>query len=242
MRSQLVSLFVTLVVATGCVVQSVQGAYTVYVATDGAELPASADNIYAYSSAGALLDTFDDPFPASHLRWQSAQLGPDDLLYVTSFNFDNVYRWDPSDGSFVGFFLQTDRNAPVSSTFGPDGNLYVTSESPGAVAQYNGTTGVFQGVFGATSGHTRGVTFGPDGHLYVSVPGSVQKYDGTSGASLGTFATGLSGFPSQVTAQAFPQNGPLSAADDTSARRRRECLGRSICGAWIALCWGSRRS
>lgn len=170
-----------------------RGIYTVYVATDGHEAAPTLDKIHAYDSGGGFLSTFDDPFPVNHLRWFDIERGPDNRLYTLSFNYDNVYRWNPSDGSYAGLFTSGGMNAPIDMAFGPDGNLYVVGEDVSmGVARYDGTTGAFIDKFADPGAVSSGVAFGPDGHLYVTTAaGNVLRFDGATGIFIDTFASGL---------------------------------------------------
>ena len=133
----------------------------------------------------------------------SLTFGPDGLLYVTSFNGDQVLRYNPDTGAFVDVFVTTGSgglNTPSAAVFGADGQLYVTGLNSQNVLRYDGTNGNFSDAFvTAGSGGLAGpesLAFGPDGNLYVlsGVNANVLRYDGDTGAFLDTFiAAGAGG-------------------------------------------------
>lgn len=125
-------------------------------------------------------------------------------LLVSSFNSDQVLRYDQQTGNFIKVFA----HGPVTPepgdlcfhcfgglTYGPDGNLYVVSQSTHNVMRFDGTTGAFIDTFiPAGSGGLllpSFLIFGPDGKLYVSsFTDQVLRYDGQTGDFLDVFAEG----------------------------------------------------
>lgn len=125
-------------------------------------------------------------------------------LLVSSFNSDQVLRYDQQTGNFIKVFA----HGPVTPepgdlcfncfgglTYGPDGNLYVVSQSTHNVMRFDGTTGAFIDTFiPAESGGLllpSFLIFGPDGKLYVSsFTDQVLRYDGQTGDFLDVFAEG----------------------------------------------------
>jgi len=117
--------------------------------------------------------------------------GPDGNLYVTSFNTDEILRYDGTNGSFIDAFVAASSgglNGPDSLVFGPGGDLFVTSHLTDQVLRYNGATGAFIGVFVAAGSGSldgpRGLAFHPtDGSLYVAseLNDRVVRYSGVNG-------------------------------------------------------------
>jgi streptogramin lyase len=127
-------------------------------------------------------------------------------LLVSSWNTDEVLRYDDSTGAFLGAFVSAGSGglgAPRGLTFGPDGNLYVNSFGTDQVLRYDGSTGAFLDAFVPDVGGLGGgsdLTFGPDGNLYVSLGqdingegAQVLRYDGSTGAFLDAFVFNFSG-------------------------------------------------
>ncbi|MGD1984053.1 MAG: DUF2341 domain-containing protein, partial [Chromatiaceae bacterium] len=115
--------------------------------------------------------------------------GPDGDLYVTSFNTDQVLRYDGMTGEFKEVFIEADPSKldkPSELVFGPDGNLYVTSVGTNQVVRYL-ADGAFDRVFtsGVTMNEPRGAVFGPDGDLYVADIDAIRRFDGTTGIYTG---------------------------------------------------------
>jgi len=177
-----------------CVAAGPTSAYTVVVCTDGVERPESLDKIYEYSSAGSLLLTYEDPFPESELRWSGMEIDNDGMLYLPSMNYDNVYQWDSSDGSYVTRFTSGGgMNEPMGAGFSPDGSIYyaVSTHYDFGVARYNGVTGEFIDKFITPETYSAGLTVGPNGNLWISTTGgSVQEWSATTGLKIRDFAGG----------------------------------------------------
>ncbi|MDA1266580.1 MAG: hypothetical protein O2816_15985 [Planctomycetota bacterium] len=143
--------------------------------------------------------------------------GPDGMAYVASEGTDEVLRFDPSSGAYLGPFVWDDPNTgtdetgglvePSSVAFSPDGDCYVASFSLDAVLRYDGRSGAFLGMFvqpgdGSLDGPDAGMTFGPDGDLYVPSFWNhrVKRYDGATGAFVENFLKPTSGLtnPRQI--------------------------------------------
>ena len=168
------------------------GAFTLIVCTDGLERTNTLDKIYEYSSTGTLVQTYEDPFPESHLRWQDIAMDADGLVYATSYNYNNVYRWDSADGSYVDRFTSTGIKYGQDAAFSADGStLYVISEHADyGVSRHNGTTGAFIDTL-CLPGTGSGVAVGPNGNIFTTTAaGSVAEYDATTGAYIDTWASG----------------------------------------------------
>ncbi|MBD2182914.1 NHL repeat-containing protein [Planktothrix sp. FACHB-1355] len=120
-----------------------------------------------------------------------------DTFLVGNTEGNNVLRFDPKTGTFLGEFIPANSGglfSPDNLLYGPDGNgdgisdLYISSgnkpatareQGASAILRYDGVTGAFIDVFvgdhpntpaDETGGLFRpyGTAFGPDGNLYVS--------------------------------------------------------------------------
>lgn len=191
--------------AIGLFSKPATAAYQVIVVTDGGDTEPTPETIRSYNSNGSLAMTFPDPFAGAGLRWQRAAIGPDGMLYVTSFQFDNVYRFNPTTGASLGAYLSgvgpPRVNAAIDLAFGSDGNLYVTSESDGVrrfQGPSGGTPGLFIDQFVAAS-HVRGITSGPNGNLFIGEGAGSTVYERTTGgAAVGTYVSGLTTFDNSI--------------------------------------------
>jgi len=143
--------------------------------------------------------------------------GPDGLAYVASEGTDQVLRFDPASGAYLGPFVWDDPStgpdesggldAPSAVAFGPDGQCYVASFTLDAILRYDGRTGAFVDVFvdsaaGNLDGPDAGMTFGPDGDLFVPSfwNDRVKRFDGATGDFLDNFLKPTSGLtnPRQI--------------------------------------------
>ena len=106
------------------------------------------------------------------------EFGPDDGLYVASFDTNEILKWDKF-GNHLGVFGDTNKEkskleGPSSLTFSPDGkSLYVSSVGTSSILHYNGATGAFIGTLSdETTINPDGVAVGKDGNLFVSNRGT----------------------------------------------------------------------
>jgi len=115
-------------------------------------------------------------------------------LLVTSRFTDEVLRYDPVSGAFLGVFASGGGlDNPVGLTFAPDGDLYVASGETDEVLRFDGTSGAFLGAFGGGGlSAPRQLNFGPDGFLYVAsgATNQILRFDAASGTFVGVFASG----------------------------------------------------
>ncbi|MGK7905396.1 MAG: hypothetical protein AB4352_29120 [Hormoscilla sp.] len=123
-----------------------------------------------------------------------------DFLLVSSFETDQVLRYDATTGFFIDEFVSAGSgglNGPDGLTLGPDGNLYIATNRNDDVRRYDGRTGLLIDVFASGGGldEPDGIAFGPDGNLYVTSDGTeaVLRYDGTTGLFIDEFVQAGSG-------------------------------------------------
>jgi streptogramin lyase len=150
-------------------------------------------------------------------------IGPDGLLYVTSFLLPHLSVFDPSSGDYRGRFgtLPTARNAgmPPSRipslagaedlTFDLNGDLHVTAYYSSAVFKFNGTSGEL------VYSYAKGIVHGPvgiacdpgSGDIFVSSYKDSRVLRFSSGGQFVGVAAGT---------------GVLDGAGPTTARRRRK--------------------
>ena len=106
--------------------------------------------------------------------------GPDQMLYVNSYNTRTIQRYNPDTGEYLGDFVNTVDPAQ-SIAFGPDKNLYTTNFVVGntpwndGIDQFNGQTGAFMRSFVAPNDRgyyvSAGIAFDPPAP--VPEPGAV---------------------------------------------------------------------
>jgi hypothetical protein len=136
-------------------------------------------------------------------------------LYVTSYDTNQIKKFDPATGAFLGNIGGAELVHPFALTSGPGGDLFVVAESDNSIRRYDGATGAYEGVFAGGLSDPQDLIFGPTGDLYVSNFGtsSVLRFDGTTGAPLGTFASG-SGLNPLPLDLAFMPGGDLLVMDN----------------------------
>jgi DNA-binding beta-propeller fold protein YncE len=110
---------------------------------------------------------------------QYLALGPDNNLYVSSYDSDEVLRWFPN-GTSRGVFGEASKNGtsklegPTGIVFSPDGKyMFVSSQKTNQVLKFDFNTGEFIGTFSDVQTFApEGLVFGPNGNLFVSSLGS----------------------------------------------------------------------
>lgn len=173
---------------------------------------ASADELVVSSFQPAAVQRYEASTAVYELSYAASTLvgtlgvtmGPDGMAYVASEGTDQVLRFDPATGAYLGAFVEDDPStvpdesgglvAPSAVVFGPDGDLYVASFSGDSVLRYDGRTGAFDSVFvqpadGGLNGPDAGMVFGTGGDLYVPSYWNhrVKRFDGQSGAFVSDF-------------------------------------------------------
>jgi len=155
------------------------------------------------------------------IRPYGLAIGPDGLLYVSSFRSDKILRYNATTGAFVDVFASGNGtvnglNGPNGLLFAPDGSLYVTTQGSvadgtgGITFQFNSqilryaslTPGTAPTVVATPSPSLEGLGFasllglaiGPDGDLYVSdFANDIRRYNLTTGALVSSLSTNYTG-------------------------------------------------
>ncbi|MEQ1848790.1 MAG: hypothetical protein ABL983_24830, partial [Nitrospira sp.] len=152
-------------------------------------------------------------------------------LYVTSYDTDQVLRYNGTTGAFIDVFVTGILDGPTGLTFGADGHLYVGDWFGGKVYKFDGVSGAQIGAgafatlpsgFGVAS-----IEFGPDGHLYVG-DGQVNdllKFNGTTGAFMSTIDASITPYDIET-----GPDGTLYVTDFTAGRVERfdTAIGTSL--------------
>jgi WD40 repeat protein len=142
-------------------------------------------------------------------------------LYVTSYDTNQIKKYDPATGSFLANIGGAELAHPIAVTMGTGGDLFVLGDGSNNVYRYDATTGAYKGVFatGAGLSNPQDLLFGPTGDLYVSNFGtaSVLRFDGATGASKGTFASG-NGLNPNINDLCFMPGGDLLVTDNPTGK------------------------
>lgn len=126
------------------------------------------------------------------------RIGLDGSLLVASAGTNEILRYHPTTGEFLGVFIGATEGLdyPVDMIFRPDGYLYVSSQLNNAVLRYDATTGARDLGWSASNASLAGpsgIAFDADGNLYVSgrFSNNVARFasDGTFSAVLGTVSS-----------------------------------------------------
>ena len=162
--------------------------------------------------------TFKDVFVNDELikNPQTVIFGPDNNLYVASFDTDEVLRFDGSTGEFIDVFASSGGlNGPVGMVFDDvTSSLFVTSKNSDQVFKYDSKTGEFLEIFiqdtDDDAQKPESIIRGPDNNLYVSSSKTNQilQYD-LDGNLIEKFVTDKSGGLYQPKDLGFNQEGNL---------------------------------
>jgi sugar lactone lactonase YvrE len=174
------------------------------------DLGAGTTDVFVTTGSGGLTSAADVVF------------GHDGNLYVTSYDTDQVLRYNGTTGAFIDVFATGTLNGPTGLTFGADGHLYVGDWFGGKVYKFDGVSGAQIGAgafvtlpsgFGVVS-----MEFGSDGHLYVG-DGQVNdllKFNGTTGAFMSTIDASITPYDIET-----GPDGMLYVTDFTTGRVER---------------------
>lgn len=159
-------------------------------------------------------DGFDD--------FRGLAMGPDGLLYVSAFDENaarfgrwGVFRFDPSDGTYVDTFIDT---GPLDGiAFDSQGDLYAVRSWSGSLIQFDGSSGETLRTVLAGDEFQNGVgsfAVGPGGELFASTDLSkLARYDLDTGERIGPIVDleqlGLPGY--RFDQMAFGPDGKLYA-------------------------------
>src|SRR4051812_29123317 len=99
------------------------------------------DSIQKYDLAGHHLGAFVPSGGGGLDSPQGITVGPDNNVYVSSANTDQVLKYNGNTGAFLGAIAGGGLDQPWYLTFGPDTNLYVSSSLTSQVLCFDGTSG-----------------------------------------------------------------------------------------------------
>lgn len=139
-----------------------------------------------------------------------------EVLYVSSFGSDEVFRFNPATGAFIDTFI-TAGSGGLNQPHGVldrGGDVLVSSAITDQVLRYDRQTGAPLGeLIGPDSGLDCPVSLvvGPDENLYVAsqLTDEVLRYDGQTGELIDAFVTAGSGGLSGPSGIAFGPDGRL---------------------------------
>ena len=119
---------------------------------------------------------FDDVFITDEIikNPQNLVFGLDDNLYVSSFDTDEILRFDGTTGEFIDVFASGGGlDGPVGMLFDKEtSSLYVSSKNSNQILKYDSQTGEFQEIFIQDEDFflqkPESIIKGPDGNFYIS--------------------------------------------------------------------------
>ena len=135
---------------------------------------------------------FDDVFITDEIikNPQILVFGPDNNLYVSSFDTDEILRFNGNTGEFIDVFASGGGlDGPVGILFDDEtSSLYVSSKNNNQILKYNIKTGAFQEIFIQDDDFflqkPESIIKGPDGNFYVSSSETNQIFQFDSTGSL----------------------------------------------------------
>ena len=148
---------------------------------------------------------------------QSLVFGPDKNLYVSSFDTDEILRFDGTTGEFIDVFAsRSGLDGPVGILFDENtSSFFVTSNNNNKIFQYHSKDGSFLNIF-ANEGNEiilrpESIVKGPDNLLSVSSSETNQilQYDLDDGSFIGKFVSDKSGGLYGPKDLAFDNNGNI---------------------------------
>jgi len=161
-------------------------------------------------------------------------VGPDGMVYVGDEVSNNVLRFHPETGAFLGVFAQhSGIQLPQDLEFGPNGDLYVLGSLSRTIHRFDGQNGTFKSSFLLTpSDLGNSMAFGPDGLIYVSgvAENWVKRYQPTTGQLVGTFIAAGSGGLRSPEDLVFGPDGNLYV---TSSATNQVLMYDGVTGAFV---------
>ena len=153
------------------------------------------DMVQAYDSGTNLLWSSTDGVGAAGESYQDLVLGPDDMLYVSSWDGKCIHRYERETGAYVDRKPISGSFQPRGITAGPDDKIYVVARLSGVHRHNPAAGGAFETVFiNDTEANLFDVAFGPDGNFYTCTDTTVKQYDGSGALLDGSFVTGGNAF------------------------------------------------
>lgn len=168
----------------------------IVVGTDGALYVASGTNVRKYQISTGLLEWSSEVPPGTLCAANALTLGASGEIYAASRSTHEIFRFDTSDGSFLGTFIPAlprvngGLRGPSGLAIGPDGHLYVTSYSTEEVLKYEVATGRYLGALLSTGKlyQLDSITFDRAGRMYVAHSDDVTVFDHSTGELLASLA------------------------------------------------------
>jgi hypothetical protein len=151
--------------------------------------------------------------------WLAPALACAQALYVTSYDTNQIKKFDPATGAFLGNIGGAELVHPLAISAGTGGDLFVIGDGGTTVQRYDAASGAYKGVFATGLSLPQDLLFGPSGDLYVSNFGtaSVLRFNGVTGAPMGTFASGSALNPN-LDDLAFMPGGDLLVDDNPTGK------------------------
>lgn len=151
------------------------------------------NNVLRYDGVnGNFLGSFLTPDFQGVASPNSVEIGPDDNVYISSWNPGRYLRFDGATGEFIDEFATYPGAVDFDDgVWGPDGNFYVSDYGANSIVRFDGETGAFIDIFVSPGAgglqSPANALFGPDGNLYVTSFGAVLRYNGATGEFIDEF-------------------------------------------------------